>query len=63
MKLFRGGRVVDEFVGAQPLAQVRAFLEPHLPHASDGELEAARELADQGDYAAAIAKLRDIAVD
>ena len=34
VKLFRGGRVVDEFVGAQPLAQVRAFLEPHLPRAS-----------------------------
>ena len=61
VKLFRGGRVVDEFVGAQPLAQVRAFLQPHLPRASDGELEAARELADKGNYAAAIAKLRSIA--
>jgi putative thioredoxin len=61
VKLFRGGRVVDEFVGAQPLAQVRAFLQPHLPHASADELLAARELADRGDYAAAIAKLRDIA--
>ncbi len=28
VKLFRGGRVVDEFVGAQPLARVRGFLEP-----------------------------------
>ena len=48
VKLFRGGRVVDEFVGAQPLAQVRAFLEPHLPHASASELVAARALADAG---------------
>ena len=48
VKLFRGGRVVDEFVGAQPLSQVRAFLEPHLPHASAGELEAARALAEPG---------------
>ena len=62
VKLFRGGRVVDEFVGAQPLAQVRAFLEPHLPHVSAGELEAARELANQGDYATAITQLRNIAV-
>ena len=45
VKLFRGGRVVDEFVGALPLARVRAFLEPHLPRASEGEHLAARELA------------------
>lgn len=61
VKLFRGGRVVDEFVGAQPLAQVRAFLEPHLPRASAGELLAARESADHGNFAAAIAQLRNIA--
>jgi putative thioredoxin len=62
VKLFRGGRVVDEFVGAQPLAQVRAFLQPHLPHASAGELLAARESANQGDYAGAIDQLRKIGV-
>jgi putative thioredoxin len=61
VKLFRGGRVVDEFVGAQPLAQVRAFLQPHLPRASAGELQAARDLADQGDYTGAISILRGVA--
>jgi putative thioredoxin len=61
VKLFRGGRVVDEFVGALPLAHVRAFLEPHLPRASRGEHEAARELAEHGDFAAAIAALRAVA--
>jgi putative thioredoxin len=61
VKLFLGGRVVDEFVGAQPLAQVRAFLEPHLPNASAGELQAARESANQGDYVAAVARARNIA--
>jgi putative thioredoxin len=61
VKLFRNGRVVDEFVGAQPLAGVRAFLEPHLPRASAAEHEAARELARQGDFAGAVTKLRDIA--
>lgn len=61
VKLFRNGRVVDEFVGAQPLAGVRAFLEPHLPRASAAEHEAARDLARQGDFAGAIARLRDIA--
>jgi putative thioredoxin len=62
VKLFRGGRVVDEFVGAQPLAQVRAFLQPHLPRASAGELLVARELAEQGDFVGAIAKLRGTVV-
>jgi putative thioredoxin len=61
VKLFRNGRVVDEFVGAQPLAGVRAFLEPHLPRASEGEHVAARELAAHGDFAAAIEKLRAVA--
>jgi putative thioredoxin len=61
VKLFRGGRVVDEFVGAQPLARVRAFLEPHLPRASAGEHQAARDLAERGDLAGAIEALRKIA--
>jgi putative thioredoxin len=61
VKLFRGGRVVDEFVGAQPAAAVRAFLQPHLPPASAAEHEAARSLASHGDFAAAIDKLRTIA--
>ncbi|HEU4780882.1 MAG TPA: thioredoxin [Steroidobacteraceae bacterium] len=61
VKLFRNGRVVDEFVGAQPLAQVRAFLEPYLPRASADEQIAARELANHGDYAAAITQLRKVA--
>jgi putative thioredoxin len=60
VKLFRNGRVVDEFVGAQPLAGVRAFLEPHLPRASAAEHEAARDLARQGDFAGAVVKLREI---
>jgi putative thioredoxin len=61
VKLFRGGRVVDEFIGAQPLARVRAFLEPHLPRASDADHQAARELAATGDYTGAIGKLEILA--
>src|SRR6187455_1007571 len=37
VKLFRNGRVVDEFVGAVPVGHVRKFLEPHLPRASAAE--------------------------
>jgi putative thioredoxin len=61
VKLFRGGRVVDEFIGAQPLAAVRAFLEPHLPREASVEHVAAREHAARGDYAAAVLELRKIA--
>ncbi len=64
VKLFRGGRVVDEFVGAMPLAQVRAFLQPHLPRvepAASPEHEAARALAAGGDFPGAIARLRALA--
>ncbi|HEY6124249.1 MAG TPA: thioredoxin [Steroidobacteraceae bacterium] len=61
VKLFRNGRVVDEFVGAQPLSQVRAFLEPHLPRASAAEHIAAQEHAGRGDFAGAVTQLRKIA--
>jgi len=61
VKLFRGGRVVDEFVGALPLGRVREFLEPHLPRASATEHVAARELGDTGNYSDAITRLRAVA--
>jgi len=61
VKLFRGGRVIDEFVGAQPLGRVREFLAPHLPRASAAEHLVAGELASSGDYAGAVAKLRAVA--
>ena len=61
VKLFRGGKVVDEFVGALPLSHIRAFLEPHLPRATAGEHVLARDLAAQGKFAGAIKKLREIA--
>ena len=61
--LLIGGRPVDGFMGALPLAQVREFLDKHLP--TDDELVAqadaqeAAQLADAGDAQAAIAKLRE----
>ncbi len=43
VKLFVGGAVAGEFVGAIPAGQVRAFLEEHLPNPADDE--AAQALA------------------
>jgi putative thioredoxin len=42
VKLFRGGTLVDEFVGALPEAAVRSFLQRHCPSPAD-------ELASEGD--------------
>jgi putative thioredoxin len=61
VKLFFGGRVVDEFIGAQPLSQVRAFLERHLPRELPPEYALAREHAERGDYADAVSQLRKVA--
>jgi putative thioredoxin len=62
VKLFRGGRVIDEFLGAQPLSQVRAFLAPHLPPADPpAEFTAARTLAERGEYVQAASGLRAFA--
>jgi putative thioredoxin len=66
--LFVGGQPVDGFVGALPEAQVRAFLDKHVP--STGELEAEAEhdeaeaLIAEGDAESALAKLQQaVAID
>ena len=59
--LFAGGQPVDGFVGALPEAQVRAFLDKHVP--STGELEAEALIAE-GDAESALAKLQQaVAID
>jgi putative thioredoxin len=56
--VIQGGQPVDGFAGAQPETQVRAMLEKYLPKPWDGLLEQAREVMEQGDFAAALAPLR-----
>jgi putative thioredoxin len=53
VKLFHRGKVVAEFVGAQPLGAVRQFLGKHLPRASAPSLEAARAAIARGAFAEA----------
>lgn len=57
VKLFVGGRPVDEFVGALPEREIRAFLEPWLPRPSDAARAQARELRERGAEAEAVALL------
>jgi len=50
VKLFKGGEVVDEFVGALPERQVRAFLRPHCTAPAQREADQAMERFRAGDY-------------
>jgi putative thioredoxin len=66
--MFSQGQPVDGFVGALPEAQIRAFLDKHVPTIDELEAEAeaqeAEALAAEGDTEAALAKLQQaVAVD
>lgn len=54
VKLFRDGKVVDEFVGAKPLTAVKAFVAKYLPKESANEIEAVRAARQRGDIATAL---------
>ena len=57
VQLFKDGRPVDQFMGALPEAQIRAFLEPHLPRESDSLLDGITDRLMLGDLAGAQAEL------
>ena len=61
--LFKDGAPVDGFVGALPPAQVRQFLDKHVPSegaiAAEAEVGEAEALLQSGDTDAALAKLAD----
>jgi len=50
VKVFKNGQPVDEFMGALPESQIRAFLDKHIPRESDGLLSRADEMSRQGDF-------------
>ena len=56
--VIQNGRPVDGFVGAKPEAQVRQLLEKYLPKPWDGLLQTAQAAMDVGDFAGALAPLR-----
>jgi putative thioredoxin len=61
--MFSGGQPVDGFVGAVPEAQIREFLDKHVPAeeelASADDVDAAQELLASGDTDAALIKLQE----
>lgn len=61
--MFVGGQPVDGFVGALPEAQIRSFLDKHVPSAdelaAEEEAQEAEELAAGGDTEAALDKLSE----
>ncbi len=49
VKLFLGGQMADEFLGALPEPEIRSFIDKHIPRESDGLLAQAEQLLMQGD--------------
>ena len=58
VKLFRDGQPVDEFMGALPEGEIRAFLYKHLPRESDQVVQQAQQMLLNGDAESASALLR-----
>ena len=58
VKLFKNGQPVDEFAGALPEAEIRSFLEKHLPRPSDTQVEQALRMLLDGDAGGALEILR-----
>jgi putative thioredoxin len=52
-KLFVNGQMADEFTGALPEEELRAFLDKHISRESDNLVEQAQQLLQQGDADAA----------
>jgi putative thioredoxin len=58
VKLFKNGQPVDEFAGALPEAELRAFLDRHIPRESDNLAAQAELLLQQGNLDGAVELIR-----
>ncbi|BAO44638.1 thioredoxin [Thiolapillus brandeum] len=54
VKLFKNGEPVDEFAGALPEAEIRKFLDRHIPRESDALVDQALQLLQQGEGKSAL---------
>jgi putative thioredoxin len=60
VRIFKDGRLVDGFVGVQPLARLKPLFDKHVTRASEDGREHARALLLSGDPPAAVAILRNL---
>ncbi len=58
VKLFINGEVVDEFMGALPENEIKAFLDKNIPRESDGLINQAEALLLDGDLEQAMALVK-----
>lgn len=61
--LFKDGQPLDQFMGALPEADIRAFLEPYLPRESDALLDRSQLLLQAGDADGALRMIEKARAD
>ena len=60
VKLVKNGQIVDEFTGALPEGQIRAFLDKHIANESDQLMQQALAIYQQGDSETALSQMGQI---
>ena len=60
VRIFKDGRMVDGFVGVQPIARLKPLFDKHVTRVSEGGREQARALVLNGELPAAITMLRKL---
>lgn len=63
VKLIRYGQVIDEFTGAIPEQQIRAFLDPHIERESDRRMPEIMAQFQAGEADKALAQLQQLRVN
>ena len=63
VKLVKNGQIVDEFTGALPESQIRAFLDKHIESESDQRMQQALARYQAGETDAALAEMGQILQD
>ncbi len=63
VKLVKNGQIVDEFTGALPEGQIRAFLDKHIESESDQRMQQALRRYQQGETDTALAEMGQILQD